>query len=547
MEESRSQNQAGETKASPGAASPQARGSWAGLNSRTATLLGLGFAPLLAVFLLSLWERPHYRFFPLALAGAVWLAWSRLKESRRSWAPGDAWVSGPLLGLAFLLLAVGTVLWSPWLGGMAGAVGLVGVVWWVGGWTLVRVVRPALLIALICLPPPVGLDSWFLDFLLRVGIAISSRLLDLFGVLHWLNGGVMEMSGHKLLVGVAGSGINWMPAVMAAGLFFVLWRRLSFRRSLAMLAGNFAFALLGLVAFITLGAWLMSSRGTDISSGGAHQVAGLVLFLVEAGLVVSLERLLVFFTSPIFAREPVKAMDAAAPAQEIKPVPTPISPSLGLAIGSAFALLGVAELGRGWMHHQQTLAQSAPPTSSLRADATFTLPEQIGEWTQTPSPAPVIEEVQTAGAVAKVWHYQRGNALVSVALDYPLRGHADAATSYIAHGWKAVQKVFQGGGGTNATAPAAGVELRKDLVTRGTLWSSTVDEDGRWWTAPARAGWGERLKMTTRPQPSTCRVQVLLVGYKSPDPAERELVWQLFEGARAQLWRQISEQTQRTL
>ena len=159
----------------------------------------------------------------------------------------------------------------------------------------------------------------------------------------------------------------------------------------------------------------------------------------------------------------------------------------------------------------------------------------------------MIEEVQTSGAVAKVWHYQRGNSVASVALDYPLRGHADAAAGYTARGWKVLQMAFQGGGGTNAAAPAAGVAFRKNLVTRGTLWSSTVDEIGHWQAAPARTGWGERLKMTPRVQPSTCRVQVFLAGYKSPDPAERELVWQLFEGARAQLGRQISEQTQHTL
>src|SRR6266446_6359210 len=45
-------------------------------------LLALGYAPLLWVFFLNLWARPHYQFFPLALAGAAFLAWTRLKESR---------------------------------------------------------------------------------------------------------------------------------------------------------------------------------------------------------------------------------------------------------------------------------------------------------------------------------------------------------------------------------------------------------------------------------------------------------------------------------
>ena len=547
MQDNRSQNQAGASKASPEPAAPETQRPGAGLNPRAAILVGLGLAPLGLGFLLSLWERPHYRFFPLALAGAAWLAWSRGKEARRAGEPGSALVSGPLLGLAFLLLAAGTALWSRWLGGVAGFVGLVGLVWWGGGWALTRTLSPALLMVLICLPPPAGLDDSMLAFLLRTTITISSRLLDLFGVLHWLNGGVLEMPGHTLLVGLAGSGLNWVPAMLAAGLFFVLWRKLSIWRGLVMLAGAFAFAVLGLVVFIMVGARLVINHQTDISSGSVHQVAGVILFVGGASLVVSLDRLLVFLTSPIFARELEKTIGAPALSEKPRPVPAPLSPSSGLAIGAAFALLGMVELGRGWVHHEQVLAESAPPESPLRADATFALPEQIGEWTQIPSPASVIEEVQTSGAVAKVWHYQRGNSVASVALDYPLRGHADAAAGYTARGWKVLQMAFQGGGGTNAAAPAAGVAFRKNLVTRGTLWSSTVDEIGHWQAAPARTGWGERLKMTPRVQPSTCRVQVFLAGYKSPDPAERELVWQLFEGARAQLGRQISEQTQHTL
>src|SRR6266853_5443943 len=53
-----------------------------GLTVRNGLLLALGYAPLLCAFFLNLWARPHYQFFPLALAGAAFLAWTRLKESR---------------------------------------------------------------------------------------------------------------------------------------------------------------------------------------------------------------------------------------------------------------------------------------------------------------------------------------------------------------------------------------------------------------------------------------------------------------------------------
>ena len=45
-------------------------------NSSPGVWVALGFAPLLTVFLINLWGRPHYQFFPLALAGAGFLAWN---------------------------------------------------------------------------------------------------------------------------------------------------------------------------------------------------------------------------------------------------------------------------------------------------------------------------------------------------------------------------------------------------------------------------------------------------------------------------------------
>src|SRR5947207_3169236 len=90
-----------------------------------AVLFGVGFIPLLWVFFLNLWARPHYQFFPLAFGGAGFLAWSRLKEVARPFEPGSR-VTGTLWwAFSFLLLCGATVLWSPWLASVAALAGLI--------------------------------------------------------------------------------------------------------------------------------------------------------------------------------------------------------------------------------------------------------------------------------------------------------------------------------------------------------------------------------------------------------------------------------------
>ncbi|MCX6892929.1 MAG: hypothetical protein NTX51_15640, partial [Verrucomicrobia bacterium] len=54
-----------------------------GLTRLNVGLLAFGFAPLLLLCFANLWERTYYQFFPMALAGAGFLAWTRLKEVPR--------------------------------------------------------------------------------------------------------------------------------------------------------------------------------------------------------------------------------------------------------------------------------------------------------------------------------------------------------------------------------------------------------------------------------------------------------------------------------
>ena len=96
-------------------------------------LLALGYAPLLTLFFINLWRRPHYQFFPLALIGASFLAWARLQDVPRPLAPGRPRVTALLLITSFFLLAAATLYWSPWLSSLAALVGLVALVWWGGG------------------------------------------------------------------------------------------------------------------------------------------------------------------------------------------------------------------------------------------------------------------------------------------------------------------------------------------------------------------------------------------------------------------------------
>ena len=528
-----------------------------GLTRRNAALLVFGFTPLLLEFFANLWSRPHYQFFPMALAGAGFLAWSRLREVPRPLESGHPAWSAALMGLSFCIMAVATELWSPWLASVAAVLGLAGVVWWIGGGKLLRATVPALVLVLTIIHPPRGRDAELILELRGLAVRWSSGLLDMLGVIHVLSGNVIELPRQKLLVEEACSGINSVLFTLAAGLFYLMWRRRRVWRIVVCLPCILAGVLLGNVFRITLGTWLQYSHGIDILSGWRHEMAGLVLVAMYLTLIVSLDEFLDFLT---FSTPP-EPSDPAVPAVPAVPLPVAtvrvrarLAPRWGQVAGCAFGLLGVAGLGCGWLNHQkQNVAVRMASESALRDGATFTMPEQIGNWQRLNAEVPG-HKVETQGIFSQVWHYQKGQMVASVALDYPFRGYHDVTICYRAQGWQITRQERQAGEGTNSSVPLVAVEMSREPVSSGWLWFSTVDEQGHWtekqyWRQrPLRFLDRRRLDWLTpagRVEPVSYRVQVLVTGYGALPPAEREPARQLFEAACKLLAPQLFGQMQR--
>ena len=525
-----------------------------GLTRLNLGLLAFGFAPLLVLFFANLWGRTYYQFFPMALAGAGFLGWGRLKEVPRPFCGGQAAGVAALLGMAFGILFGAMVLWSPWLASVAAVLGVVGVAWWVGGWRVLRALVPALVLALTVIPPPLMLDARLMLYLRELAVNWSSRLLDVYSVVHYLSGNVIELPQQKLLVEEACSGINSVLLTLAVCLFYLLWRRRSVVRILICLPYALATVLLGNVFRITLGAGLKFYYGIDILSGWRHESLGLFLVGLYMVMILSLDEWMNFLTAPVRQRTFRPQAPAApvapamvAPRPEPEPVRADWSPRWARVAGCAFALLGVAELGRGALHyHRQNIAFVMASRSALRDGAVFTMPEQIGNWRRLEAAVP-NQKVETQGISSKIWHYQRGATLAAVALDYPFRGYHDVTVCYRLQGWRLTRQERQVGTGTNASLPLMVVEMDKEPVSHGSLWFSTVDEQGHWMeTLVVKRSLLERLDLTGGFGfvPTSYRMQVLVAGYGGLPPEEADAARQLFETARKLLAQQLFDQMQ---
>ena len=498
-------------------------------------LLGFGFVPLLVVFFLNLWKLPEYQFFPQALAGAGFLAWDRLREVSRPMVGGPPSLSAALLLVSFSGLALAVFFWSPWLAIVAALPAGIAVLWRIGGGALLRKTGPALVMVLTVIPPPLGLDLRLGLFLREVATTLSSRALDLLGVVHSVSGNVIELPGQKLLVEEACSGINSVLFVTAFCLFYFFWRRRSFWCFAICLPAALAFVVMGNVVRISLGAWLRYYHGIDFLTGWKHEAESIVLVAGYVVLVVSLEAL--------FPRGKIQAPQTPPPCREI-PAARAFPPLWFRTACCLFAVLGVLSTFKAWALSKATLEPLHAAASALAGGAVFSLPDRIGDWSRSETGPPKVSTIETLGLSSAIWNYQRPGMQAVIAFDYPIWSYHDVAECYLRNGWLIQRKEIIVP--KNGTPARFQLTMKKGLGTLGTLWFATINEKGEWVDlATLKHDFISRLGLPESRQETTYRIQLLLVGDKTPDSASVEAVNQLFEEAAATLAREMLQQVRR--
>ena len=155
----------------------------------------------------------------------------------------------------------------------------------------------------------------------------------------------------------------------------------------------------------------------------------------------------------------------------------------------------------------------------------------------------MLHKVETLGVKSHVWHFQKGDLLASIALDYPFNGYHDVTVCYTLAGWKVSPAQAHWGPEANTGLASARVQMQDDTGMYGNLWFSTVDEQGHWLETPVlKRALGDRWRMPGKIEPTTYRVQALAATYTPLQPAEDKSVQELFQQARTILWRQLSTQ-----
>lgn len=401
-------------------------------------LIAASHLPIVWQYCSSLLSLPQYEYILALPVFAGILLYSRVMYLG-ALTPGVSWGTALLFLLAATTIVTAAVFDSPWLGTIAALWALMATSYAWGGRRFVSAALPAWLVLWLMIRIPMEYDVRLVQSLQSIAAQRASVLLHLLGEPHILQGNIVETPLKRYAVEEACSGVQSLFAITACTVFFVLWSRMSWWRSLLLLAVSWWWVWAANVARVVMVTYLNSNYDIPIDTGWMHDALGLALFGLTLGLIYSSGRFLWFlFPYGIFGRrdgidpqtlQPTNPDSESEPTRFPRLAETPLSSVVLLVF-----YLGIAVII--WLPQLRLPAVTASP-GDLEVLGAGVAPASSGEWVLVPDS--YEHEQRSAdsqwGAHSKRWRYSRKGRDLIVSLDYPFLGWHELATCYIGSGW----------------------------------------------------------------------------------------------------------------
>ncbi len=405
----------------------------------------IAIAPLLFFQAMYLWSREHMQFFPLAVC-AAWSFFYREGQSNALLSLFRVRLSWVLSVMATILCFIALLLYSPWMAHVASV--LLCVSWAFGKFgnlTPLRICGICGLLA-VTIPLPLEMDQTLVQVLQGLSASISSRLMDLTGILHFQKGNIIEIAAKPLFVEEACSGVDSQYALMAVAGILLLVGRAGLVVSLITIVTVPLWAILGNLLRIYSIVFGLEFLNVDLSSGVVHTILGFITFSLAAFAHWSSVQLLNYFVC-VYSNYDLNAK-GRSDVQQDRGVGA-ISKSLRMAVSKGlfavpallflflpFGIVGLLEF---------SLRSVNPPSFSselsnifpkeLDVPTTLLGSERIGFMTET------RVSNNNLGQYSRIWQYSRENVDHVASLDFPFRGWHSLWRCYQSTGWKEQQRI----------------------------------------------------------------------------------------------------------
>ena len=403
-------------------------------DAMAAVVLVLAYLPLAGGLLREGWSGPHYKYVPIALLCAGVLMTRAWRQSGLAQPVTNSRVA-VLLGMAWAILLVAILAWSPALGAVSALLLMIAALDTRGGWPLLRHYAPALTLLGLAIPLPHGvvsqLSAGFQGLVARGAAAVLDRL----SVPNLRSGTILELADRHWIVDEAASGADGMLLVFAITIFYAFSARRSVLTIAMLLAAALFWAVTAAIARVAGVAYLAAQAGGSLSRGWPTASAGLVAVAATLLLVLSTDRLFWvlgavsrrrrFFNEVRISRRAVPLPGAAygAPPGRRGRVSWRFTAAFGLLAMIQLPLIHAASASR---------ADARRKLDTLTAD---TLPAAWGSWQRLGFEVKQRPEGHPLGSRSRIWRYLRSSVQATLAADDPAPSTGVVTTYFQGLGW----------------------------------------------------------------------------------------------------------------
>jgi len=516
--------------------------------------------PMLLLYFRNLFlEKPHYQTAPFAFLATLAIAYFR-------W-PKDAKMPFHRSVLSDMLLAIGLLFSLACVVFVWPSAGAGSVMFLVAS-LLARTIDketlkslwPAALPMFVYLTLPSGYDVQLITTLQRWSAICTSRLLDLYGLAHYMDGTVIQVPGRESYgIEAACSGVqSFFTLLFVAVLFVVVYRRPFFRGAILIASAVFWALFMNTVRIFLIP--VLDQVDINLAHGFPHALLGWGTLAVGVLLLLSTDQFLTFMFGPVdpevgrtgpFGKLITKAWNGlisgdqteAEKKKKKRKVRKPITASGKLVI---WAFCGILALAGLWSSFDVTRSFATAPdyirffdSDVVRSFEENDLPEKLGQWTAVEDGhrIEIRDRGSDLGKRSDKWSYKGPQYVAHISLDQPFPGWHELTTCYRNSGWEMISRERKGyneAGSKGSDWPYVVAEFERATGERGYLVFALFNSVGNPVTPPAE--WnrmfyflsGIKNRMSNRLRASlfdnsTYQIQAFVSSYGDGlgDPAEK--------------------------
>jgi len=470
--------------------------------------------PMLLLYFRNLFlDKPHYQTAPFAFLATIVIAYVRWpKEAKMPF--HRSVLSDLLLGLG-VVFGVFCVLFA-WPSAAAGSV------MFLVASLLARTVDkeslkslwPAALPMFVYLTLPSGYDIQLITWLQRVSARWTSRLLDLYGLGHYMDGTVIQVPGREHYgIEAACSGVqSFFTLMFIAVLFVVIYRRPFFRSALLITSAVFWALFMNTVRIFLIP--VLDQFDIDVAHGFPHALLGWGTLAVGVVLLLSTDQFMTFLFGPVdpevgksgpFGKLITKAWNGLVSGEVAeddkkkrkKKTRKPITNAGKLAIWSLCGILALAGL---WSSFDVAYSFTTAPdyirffdSNVMRSFEENDLPKEVDQWTalEDGHAIEIRKHGSDLGNRSDKWQYQGSQFATTISLDQPFPGWHELTTCYRNSGWELISRERRGSFAPGVDPSTSGqwpyiiAEFKRETGERGFLIFAMFNSAGEPVNPPA--------------------------------------------------------------